>query len=489
MTATRTREVGAAGSRWTRCLLTCVAFTLTGAGLLAADEEEQEKAETFPPDTNLAATVKSPPPSTPQPRVSARFRVQYDYRSQGDVSDTDLYGYLNAEARNLLKGHLDVYMSGRIKSDLDDKSKGDLSEDPFHSVDESNGVTEDRLLQLYGDIHDRTRRYALRLGRQYVEIADYIQLDGAQLKINEEGALGGRIYAGHPVSYYTSVSGDYAGGVSLISRPWAGGRLRVTASTYHDDSQDDDDAHYFVDARQQLSETARLRAQLSILNEEFRMGRADWYLNTPDGETDFALGASYWGSFDAKTRAYSPLYDVLGEQDPYTYAYARLTRQVAPHWMLSPGAAVRLADAEGTGYQNRDYENYDIALIFEPTRAFSSSLSLEYWSVEEGDSFAGVTGDLRYRRGRDWEISGGVTFAEYTYDTYSDISYAGSGGQTTISETGTVIQETPFVRTYYVRGKIRLTPRLTLRLQGDIEDNDEEDDLAYRGRGSLEVRL
>ena len=127
---------------------------------------------------------------------------------------------------------------------------------------------------------------------------------------------------------------------------------------------------------------------------------------------------------DSNTRVYSPLYDVLGEQDPYAYTYVRLTQQLVPGWMISPGASLRFADtSEGNSQNNRDYQNYDVTFIYAPSRAFSASAAVEYWAVEDDDSFLGFSGDLRYRQGRVWEVSGGAAFAQYTYDTYSDLAY------------------------------------------------------------------
>ena len=458
----------------------------------AEDAEESDKpAAKAGAEKKGDADKAAPALADLKPVYSARLRLQYDYRKSGDEKDNDFYAYATAEARNLANGRADFYTSLRLKSDLDSKdSSASLADDPFRSVDESNGVTENRIRQLYVDVHDRDRNLAFRAGRQYVEIADYLHIDGGQLIAKESGDLGGRIYAGRPVSYYDSdVSDDLAAGVSVIGRPWTGNKTRLTLARYHDDSADEDDQDYYLDVRQELSESSRVRGQLSILNDEFRMGRGDWYFYSPDGETDLSLGGSYWGSFDAKTRAFSPLYSVLGEQDPYTLLYARLNQQIVPKWTVSPGVSLRFADAGENGYSNRDYENYDITLSYEPSRAFSSSVALEYWNVEESDSFLGVSGELRYRRNRVWEISGGVLFAEYTYDTYSDISYATSGGQTTISETGTIIEETPFVKTYFVRSKWRVNKQITLRAQFDVEDDDTQDDLALRARGSVEVRL
>ena len=493
------RDRGAAGIR----LLLVLAATAPLAlwpGLQAAEEDAASQpvprsgAAADAPKAADAAEAPAAPaapatPAGPKATYNARLRLQYDYRKLGGEKDSDFYGYFYGDARHLQGGTVDLYASGRVKSDLDSKESASLADDPFHSVDESNGVTENRLLQLYGDLHDRERRMALRAGRQYIDVADYLHLDGGQLQLRENTALGGRIYGGAPVSYYSGTSGDYAGGVSVVGRPFEGNRSRLTLARYHDDGEGEDDQNYYLDLRQQFTETTRARGQVSVLNEDFRMGRLDCYYSEPEGRTDLSLGASYWGSFDAHTRAYSPLYNVVGEQDPYTYAYARLTQQLAPHWALSPGMSLRFAEAGDNGYNNRDYENYDVTLLFEANKAFSASVALEYWAVEDDDSFFGVSGEVRYRHGRVWEISGGASFAKYTYDTYSDLSYSANGGQTVISENGTVIEESPDVRTYYVRGRWRVTRQLALRAQFDVEDDEAEEDLGYRARGAVEVKL
>ena len=456
-----------------------------------ATTESSDKPETAEEPKNAASTPPGTAPKAPhmKPRWSLRLRGEYDYRAQGSDRDSDLYAYLYGSARDLYDGRLDFYLSARLHSDLDKPGTTSLSDDPFWSLDDSDGVTEQRLLQFYGDLHDRAGRLTLRAGRQYVEIADYLQLDGGQFGVSEEGRFGGRAYVGQPVSYYSSVSGDLAGGLSFVGRPWEGNRLRLTFARYYDEGEDASDQNYFLDVQQSLSEETRTRGQFSVLNEEFRMGRLDLYHFADDGKTDLALGGSYWGEFDARTRAYSPLYRVLGEQQPYSFFYARLTQQINPVLLVSPGVSLRFADSGENDFNNRDYQNYDLTFTYEPVRALSASLALQYWSVENDDSFLGVTFEARYKHRRLWEISGGSAFAQYTYDTYSDISYSVNGGQTVFTENGTVIEESPYVYTYFLRAKWNITRRLALRLQFEVEDDRDSADLAYRGRGSLEVRL
>ena len=450
------------------------------------------------PETKSDETAAEKPAAEPEktvtasrqlkPHLSARLRVEYNYRSQGDAKDTDIYGYFYGNARDLKNGHLDVYMSARLQKDLDKPSSDSLADDPYRGLDDANGVTENRLLQLYFDIHDRNKRVAFRGGRQYVDIADYLHLDGGQAMFFENEKLGGRVYLGQPVSYYSGVSGDLAGGLSLVGRPWEGNQTRLTLARYYEDSEDKSDQNYFLDIRQKLSEEIRTRGQISVLNEKFRMGRLDMFCISADGETDLSFGGSYWGEFDARTRAYSPLYNTLGKQQPYAYTYGRLTQQVVPSFFVSPGVSLRFAESGDNDFYNRDYERYDMTFIYEPVRAFTTSISLEYWKVKEEDSFMGLTAEARYRYRRIWEVSGGTSYAQYTYDTYSDLSYIVNGGQTVFSENGTIIEESPYVYTYFLRAKWNITRKVALRVQLDIEDDETTSDLAYWGRGSIEVK-
>ena len=96
---------------------------------------------------------------------------------------------------------------------------------------------------------------------------------------------------------------------------------------------------------------------------------------------------------------------------------------------------------------------------------------------------------MRYRYSRIWELSAGAGYTEYTYNSYSDISYSINNGETVFSEDGTVTKESPYAFTYFLRTKWNVTRRLILRLQGDVEDDKAASDLAFRGRGSVEVRF
>ena len=420
--------------------------------------------------------------------LSGRLRTVYDYRKLGDETDSDAYGYWYIRGRNYFDKHVDFYSSGRYHGDLDGAGSS-YADDVFTSAEDSDGDSETRVLQLYVDVHDRDKDFVLRGGRQYVEAADYIHMDGAQLMMFERRRLGGRVFLGQPVSYYSPISGDVFGGFSLVGRPWDGNQSRLTFASYKDDSRDDTDAHVFIDVRQQVTDLLRTRGQVSVMNGDFRMGGFDLFVFGEDRVSDLALGVRRWGEYDAETRVFSPLYSVLGDQEPYTYAYARLTQEILPWFLVAPGAAMRFMDSNDEDAQNREYGHYDLALIFEPSRAFDASVAVEYWDVQDDDRFFGLSGEVRYRHRKLWEVSAGAAYLDYEYTQLTDFSYTTASGDTLLSADGTRSERSPDAYTYFLRGKWKINPHLALRLRGEIEDDSLENDLSYRARGSLEIRF
>jgi hypothetical protein len=415
------------------------------------------------------------------------LRGTYDYRGLGEYDDHDGYAYWYLRGRNLADAHVDIYTSGRLHSDLDGTGSS-YADDPFISLEDTSRQDEVRVLQLYVEMHDQKNTMALRLGRQYVDIADYIQMDGVQGMLFENKQLGGRVFMGRPVSYYSTTSSDIFAGASLVGRPWEGNRSRATYARYEDDAASAVDNHYFFDVRQQIHEEVRARAYLSVMNEDVRMGGLDLhYMSLAEKVFDAEVGIRRWGEYDAGSRAYSPLVQALGDQEPYTTGYGRLTSQLLSWLYLSPGAYLRYPDDSNA--TNRGYERFDVSLIYEPTKALNASVALEYWNVEDDDQFLGLTGDIRYRHLRVWEVSLGAAYLDYSYFQFSDFSLTADGGSTIVGEDGTRVEVSPFAFTYFLRGKWNISKHMALRVSGEIEDDSTEDDLGYRIRTSFEVRL
>lgn len=458
----------------TNCIQKSCCKTLLFAGLFLASG-------------SALAEEEVPVTKTSTANYSGSLRGSYDYRGLGEYDDSDVYGYWYLRGNNLADKRIDIYTSGRFHQDLD--GSGDsYAEDPFISLEDTSLIDSTRVLQLYIDLHDPKKKMALRIGRQYVDIADYIQMDGLQAMLFEKQKIGGRVFLGRPVSYYSSISGDLFGGASLVGTPWEGNRSRVTYARYQDDSEGAADDSFFFDVHQRVAEELRARAYLSIMNEDVRMGGADlFYMSLEEKVLDAQLGIRRWGEYEANSRVYSPLVQSLGALEPYTTAYGRLTTQALTWLYISPGVIVRYPDE--SNYSNRAYERYDLSFIYEPFQALNASIGLEYWDVEDQDQFFGISGDIRYRYHRLWEVALGAAYLDYTYFQFSDFSLTADGGSTIVEQDGTRIEVSPDAFTYYLRAKWNIGEHVTLRASGELEDDSDEEDYGYRFRTSIEVKL
>ncbi len=475
----RSRSLGLALLAASACL-----FPLAGRGAeVAAAPTNTLVAPTNTlavPAVSVAALSAEKPAS-----YSGRVRVEYDYRSLGDEHNSNLYGSWSAAGHNLQQGLADFYFSGRMRQGLEDSAT-------FHGLNDGAGVTESRILQGYLDVHDKPDDLKLRLGRQYVDVADYLTIDGAQAILFENRDLGGRVYVGAPVSYYATEASTVALGASLVGTPWEGNRTRFTYAQYGGNSEESGcDRNYFADMRQQLITGVQARGRLAVLNDQFRNGSLDLSGMTPDGDTSLFVGGSRWGECDASTRAYSPLAQLLGKEDPYSMYYARLSQAITRTVSLSPGVSYRLADGGGNGpddFSNRSYSDYDLTLMYDPNRVLSSSLSLQYWDVSGGDKFVGLSGEVTYRKPKVWEIGAGCEYAAYSYNYNTDFTYIADGGHAKIGPDGTS-ETSPYAVTYFVRAKWSVTRCLTLRAQCDLENDKALSALGVWARASAEVKF
>jgi len=388
------------------------------------------------------------------------------------------------------------------------------------------GVLEQRLLEAYLDIHDQAGEKHLRLGRQYLSVADGLLFDGGQAILFENTDFGGRVFFGVPVSYYpsyftsyypasfvstyvpvytnlytvgsnryTSAANRLVGGLSLVGKPWDGNQTRFTYIQYSDDNGHLIDHTFLLESWQRITDGVDLHGRVSFLNDSFRMAGLDLACFTPQGDTTLFVGGSRWGAYDAETVAYAPLVQQLGTAQPYTYLYARASQVLSPSWTISPGISARLTDGGDPKYSNRSDLDYDVTLSYAPTRSFGTSLSAQYLDMASGDNYLGLNGEVCFQKPRSWEVALGCAYAAYSY---SDLSYAFNSGGTwldslgtgfLITENGTVRTTTPYALTYYTRAKWYATRNLIFRLQCSVEDDKTASTLGFQGRASAEVNF
>jgi len=422
---------------------------------------------------------------------SLENRLTYRLRSQEGDSDSDFYDYRVLRASDLLDGRLDAYFSGRLHRDLDGTTHA-LAKDPFVSVEERDEGWEDQIYQLYADLHPPEREFGLRVGRQYVEQADWLHIDGGQLRLFDKGPLRAKGFFGRPVSYYSPTSGDWTGGVSLEGRLGRDSRMRLGYVRYEDDSLEQDDDRYVLDAWQRFGDEIRTHGRLSFLDDRLQTASLDFIYFSLDGKFDAVLGVRHWGGFEGESLEYSPLFNVLGELEPYTYVSGRCTMAVNAWLSVSPGAAGRFVRGSSRDARNRQYGNYDLTLIFEPDRQWTISVAGQYWDVSGDDRFWGLTGEIEYRPSRIWQASVGTAYLDYEYHRNSDYGYSFENGDIRGGFDGTtnyVTSISPDAYTVFARAKVKLTEWVSLRVDGEIEDDSGEDDLFYGLRTSLVLRF
>jgi len=432
-------------------------------------------------------------PSDPSPSwyagtFSGQFRSVYQYQSLGSEKDSDLYEYFYMSDRDLLKKHLDFYVSGKLHKDLDGTTAS-LADDFYVGLEDSGKTTDNYLYQLYFDAHDKDRQFALRAGRQYIDVADGLHIDGGLLSVFEKGRLGGRIFYGLPVSYYSSVSGDKAMGGSIICRPWTQNDSRITYVRYHDDDRAVDDERYSFTSWQKWNDEIRSFAQAAELNGDFESAGLDLSFAPTASDFDCSIGVRRWGGVAGNSVVYSPLSQVLGARAPYTYISARASKGILPWLYVSPGVSARLLADGDKDANNRDYMHYDLTIVVEPSRAWNASVAGEYWKVDQSDSFVGLSGEIMYRHQRVWELSIGAGYYHYDYEQFSDFSGTINAGDVRYSSDGVVIESSPDSFSYFAQGKYNISRSVSLKVRGEIEDNSELSERSFFCQMVLLIRI
>jgi hypothetical protein len=401
--------------------------------------------------------------------ISLDNRLVYQYRSTGSDKDSDFYEYWNLRGRNYYSGQLDFYFSGRLKKDLDGSDRS-VDGDPFFSVEDLDGSWNDQIYQLYANWKDSKKRFSVKIGRQYIDDASWLHIDGGLLRFRERKKISGKVFLGKPVSYYTSTSDDWAGGYSASARIWKGNKARFTHVIYDDDRIGKTNNLASVDVWQRLGNRARTHGQVSLLDGNFQTIRGDLFYVAEDGLYDVYLKASHWGETDDETREYSPLASVLQKRSAFTLLTARGSYTVKPWLRVSPGIAVRIVSGSGNSYRNRDFGNFDVTFNIAPEEYWSTSITGNYWRVSDNNHFAGLTGAVDYHRSKVWSVSAGTAFMDYEY------SAEDSGYETELS---------PDVYTIFGQAKVRITDSVSLKAELVLEDNSSEDDSSVRFRTTL----
>jgi hypothetical protein len=415
--------------------------------------------------------------------VSFENRSTYRHRTYAyGYKDSDFYDQWYLQGRNLLGNRLDTYFSGRVDKDLDGMgSSGGAS----GAAGNRPGL-ETEIYQLYGDFHDVEDRIGLRIGRQYVEEAEGLPLDGGVLRFRLAGTWDARLLLGKVVQYDDWFEEERAFGLSLSGSLWQGNQNRLTAVYF--DRESESLMRYRLDVWQRISES-RIHVGGSYIDRDFENAVFDFSYFPLNGKFDASLNLSYWGAGLSKSPAYYPFYSFYGPIEPYTYGTAQVTWRVFPWLSLSPYAAARVSSGNGDAKTSSDYRRYGLTLTYSPDNIWSLSLAGDYWTKSDGERFFGVTGEVEYRPSRDFWFSLGTGYLTYRYFINEGINYASLPGDVFVSEEGTATRVTPDVYTLYGRLQYKFNDHLSIRLLGEIERDRLESDYGYGLTATLVIRF
>jgi len=131
---------------------------------------------------------------------------------------------------------------------------------------------------------------------------------------------------------------------------------------------------------------------------------------------------------------------------------------IGDHLRLTAGTDLRrVSDDADVGTNNRDYDRYyfTVTVIDLPVEGLTAGVTADLWD-SDGRTVDTWGADLTYQVSADTSASVGSYYSAWKYDIVSE-------------------EERDDVRTWFVRGRHKLSRRTTLDLGYELEDNDIDD--------------
>lgn len=462
--------------------------------LPAGAQESAETVENAAPETPAAASpaagaaeVESATAEASSPektawfgslKVSGTLNSSYQFRNFGGQDDSDIYEYFALRLRDIVKDRVDGAFSMFWHEDLDGGStlQGSQLYDPFLDIDQADG-NRFRFYTGYLDFKGLGFEDSrLRVGRQFLEDIDYAHFDGASYRFSPLDPLEVTLFGGRPVTFYSSSQGDafYGADVRYRFTP----QTKVGARYYRYDAEPFNDDLAAVEVWHMFTPELQTHAGFSLLDADPYLLQNDWYYRWEEYDFDIvAQVVRLFSEIGDHTINFNPYFSTLNGYEPFTYGSMLFSKGINEYISLNAGFDFRVTGGgldpaeEST---NRDYVRGTLGAEFYPVKPVTLSINGEYWSVDSGDEFTGVTGEVEYKPCKGWTLTAGAEYGEYVQE-YMDEFLLFFGQEK-------VFRITPDVITYYTRIKWQPTGRLYTAARFELEDNsyDEDDWYAFQ---------
>ena len=409
--------------------------------------------------------------------IDGSLYSEYRLRHRDGESDQDLYEYLTLRVKDIVPGHVSAYLSMRWHEDLDGIGHYGYADDMFLDLDDARDI-DDQIYNLWVDIKSEGDAVRLRVGRQYIDEAEWLHLDGAALRVRPARDWELLAFGGRPVTFYSGTSGDWAAGAGATWRYRPTGRGRLLF--YHYDQESVDNNRLMLEVWDRFANRLRMHSKFSLLDGDadifFIEGSLDIH------ECGIQIDAQYSRLFDTRENEalpWNPLYAALGDLQSYHYGSLRAIKFWGEMWTLSGGVSGKSVDGDDENATNQDYASYDVSLGFHPTPQWDFTLTAMRWEAEGENRLNGFYGDITWRPVREFEISAGAGTVDYVYEYYDDILFQDD------------YRRTPDARSYYVKARWRPRERLSVGVRAELEDDvdleDDDGDTFFTLRTSVSV--
>ena len=385
--------------------------------------------------------------------LTARYRDRW---GSSGWEDEDLFSYLRLSYGEDGDRNVAGAVSLRWDADL------------LASANEIDDGSDDlRVYYAYLDL-GKSQRFDLRLGRQYLDEAEGFHLTGAKAIYNAPWKhLRFGLFAGQPVSYYSSVDGDeHAGGLTWSLRPAERANLR--GSWIHLEEELDDGDVVTLAYRQALGQGSNLYATARTLDFEVFNGLlgGTWRVEP----LDLLLTGSYRRQEDtnaSSSRYFGDLSTIIGPSRPYQQLTVNVSRPFRDLASLGVGFSRRelLGDAESRGNQEFDRLFLDLVLTEQALAGFVASANFSRWQTDRNDNST-LAGSLSRRLGEHLRLEAGSSYAKYDLRRVFDVREE-------------IPRERFDVRSTYLRGEWRVRERYRVRLDLDRTTDSTSDEAYY----------
>lgn len=280
-----------------------------------------------------------------------QFRINgYDY-------DVNLYQYLRGRASNIELGNGEVVVNLNARGGWDNVARPELGK--YHTyydgLDASKGRSDldYRIYQANIEFNEVLKYTSLHLGRVYLPTFDSYKIDGGNLSFNVHDWFKVNAFYGLPVSYYTNLETQVAGGGIEIPIDNIGTRIRGEYSYFMHNDGGDYNTHVAKLRIDQKVPFTNIYAQGNMI------GKAWTYNAGFDGNIDISrtgYSAYIIGQIDKNENEINPYVSMyeseLGASSEYVMGGIQLMQGIADYAMLAAGFEARYNFNENYGDRN-----------------------------------------------------------------------------------------------------------------------------------------